>query len=134
MKRRWAWLLPLAAVALLAGGLLRHLASEKPDGLEAVAERHGFADREAKLLEAPLSDYELPWHKTALGKSLVGLGGAFGAFGLVYGLGLALRLRRRREGEAPLAAPESRGDTEAGPPSPRLNLEAGPPSSLSEPS
>lgn len=116
MKRRWAWLIPLGAVALVAGGLLRHFASERPDGLETVAERHGFAGSEAKLLEAPLADYELPWHRTAFGKSLVGLGGALGAFALVYGIGLALR--RRRDEEAALAAPAPRQDTETGSHSP----------------
>lgn len=96
MTTRWKWLLPLAVVTLVTGGLLVHLASEKPDGLETVAGRLGFADKETKLLPAPLPDYQLPWHKTALGKSVVGIGGAFAAFGFVYGLGLALRRRRSR--------------------------------------
>ncbi len=113
--RRWTWLLPLAVVTLALAGLLVHAASEQPDGLEKVAEGQGFGGREAPVHEAPVPDYELPWYRTALGKSLVGVGGAALTFGLLYVMGLALRRRRdhdtardaqtaERTGEAPGAA------------------------------
>ncbi len=104
MKRRSVrWLLPLAVVVLLLAGVAVHFASPNPDGLEKVAERQGFANRESPILAAPVPDYELPWYKTSLGKSLVGVGGTLIAFGVVYGLGLALRRRRSTDTADPHA-------------------------------
>ncbi len=81
----------LVCAALVAGGLSL-FASEAPDGLERVAEDHGFADRASALAPAPLPEYHIP----ALGEgpassALAGLLGCGLVLALAWGLGSLLR-------------------------------------------
>lgn len=89
----------VAAVAVAV--LLSPFASQSPDGLERVAEDHGFIDLGQKSLlgESPLPDYSVPgvgdrWWSTPL----AGIAGTLLTFGLAYGMG---RLVARRKGDRP---------------------------------
>ncbi|MFH2007755.1 MAG: PDGLE domain-containing protein [bacterium] len=92
--KRLRWLLPLAVVALLLGAVVAHFASSRPDGLERVAEQQGFP-KERAVAKAPMPDYQLPWLRTPLSKSLAGLAGVLLTFGAVMGVGRLLSRRRR---------------------------------------
>ncbi|GAA1914419.1 energy-coupling factor ABC transporter permease [Streptomyces sodiiphilus] len=89
------WLAGLAAT-VLAAGLISAYASEKPDGLESVAEEHGIAEAEEKhrFADSPLGDYGV---RDIDNESLsVGLAGLIGAgVTLAAGTGAFLALRRR---------------------------------------
>ncbi|MBI3945685.1 MAG: PDGLE domain-containing protein [Armatimonadetes bacterium] len=80
--RRWRPILILA----LALGALSPFASSLPDGLERVAERLGFAARQAEpVAPAPLPDYALPGHEESRpAGALVGIAGTLLVFGLAY--------------------------------------------------
>lgn len=95
--RRWSGALvpagALAGVAVLAAVVLSPLASAAPDGLEATAERVGFAGaaRDHALAGAPLADYG-----DASG-ILVGVAGAVGVVACVaLAVALAVAVTRRR--------------------------------------
>ncbi|MFD0674826.1 PDGLE domain-containing protein [Cohnella sp. GCM10027633] len=95
-KKKW---IVLAIVTLLAGGLISYFASPHPDGLERVAEDHGFLD-EAKepSWTAWIPDYEVPGIGVPIVK--VGLAGVIG-IGLMYGALYLLTgtLSRRSKGD-----------------------------------
>lgn len=85
----------VAIAALLA--LLSPLASGSPDGLERVAEDQGFLSRAVEPLYNLLPDYTIPGvGNEALSTILAGLVGVIIVVALGYGI--ALLLRRRREG------------------------------------
>lgn len=95
--RRWSGALvpagALAAVAVLSAVVLSPLASAAPDGLEATAERVGFAGaaRDHALAGTPLADYG-----DASG-ILVGVAGGVGVVAcLVLAASVALAVARRR--------------------------------------
>lgn len=78
-------------VALLVAVLLSPLASSFPDGLERVAEDHGFADNAISLWQGFFPDYavtviSLPSISTAL----AGIIGTILVFGLLLALGCIL--------------------------------------------
>ncbi len=75
MKLRW-WMVGLV-VCLLMAGLLSLFASPLPDGLERVAEDHGFAEKAEELFSSPFPDYSLPGLGGALSTSLAGVLGVF---------------------------------------------------------
>lgn len=91
----------VAAALVLAVGLstlLAPLASSSPDGLERVAEDHGFVDR-GRLAPvqafAPIPDYAFPGvEDPRVATALAGLVGTLGLF--LLGYGLARQLHRRR--------------------------------------
>ena len=60
MSPRARLVLPLGVLSLLIGGVLVHLASSQPDGLETVADRQGFADRERPTTAAVFPDRSSP--------------------------------------------------------------------------
>ncbi|RUS47251.1 PDGLE domain-containing protein [Cohnella sp. AR92] len=93
--KKGRWLL-FGLAALLAGGLLSLFASGKPDGLNRVAEDHGFAAKETgRGWTAWLSGYEMPGIASPLLKAAVaGAGGAVLLFLLLYG---AMKLIARGE-------------------------------------
>lgn len=91
MKKSW-WIVGL----LLALGLaiLSPLASPHPDGLERVAEDHGFIDRAQDAPFQIIADYLFPGiQNEAMATILAGLIGTLVMFGV--GLGLAWLLRRQ---------------------------------------
>lgn len=95
-KSRIIWL--LAGMMLLVL-LFAPYASQAPDGLERVAEDHGFAGMERPVpLPAPAEDYMLPGiGRPSLANGLAGVFGVLVVFGGSYGLG-GLLYRRQRAG------------------------------------
>lgn len=90
-KIHW-WMLAAAGLIAL---LLAPVASSWPDGLERVAEDHGFIDRAFTLVRAPVPDYVLPGMSGGAGTALAGLLGVAVTFAAVWGLNrLALRASR----------------------------------------
>lgn len=86
----------LGIAALLA--LFSPLASSSPDGLERVAEDQGFLGRALEPVYNVLPDYTIPGvNNEALSTILAGLVGVIIIVALGYGI--AMLLRRRREGE-----------------------------------
>jgi len=63
-------------VALAVAAFLAPFASRLPDGLEAAAERLGFAGAARALWPAPAPDYALPW--SALGRAGTAVAGVLG--------------------------------------------------------
>jgi cobalt/nickel transport protein len=91
MKIKW-WQIALGISIVLA--LLSPLASGSPDGLEKVAEDHGFLGMAQGTPFQLIADYVFPGiHNEALATILAGIVGTAVLFGLVYGLG-KLVLRR----------------------------------------
>jgi len=97
-KRKW---IVLAVVTLLAGGVISYFASPHPDGLERVAEDHGFIDKaESPSWTAWIADYEVPGIGVPLLK--VGLAGLIGVallFMVLYLLTGSLSRRGRGKGD-----------------------------------
>jgi len=83
----------LVVVLVLAGGLSVY-ASDRPDGLERVAEDHGFAQEaeEHATADGPLADYEL---EDGGGTGFAGVIGAVVVLVLATGTTYALRRRSR---------------------------------------
>lgn len=91
-KRKW---FTLTTITLVAAGVISYFASPNPDGLERVAEDHGFIDKatEQSWL-AWIPDYEVPGIPFPIVK--VGLAGIIGValiFVVLYGLTAALTRR-----------------------------------------
>jgi cobalt/nickel transport system permease protein len=83
------------AVTMGVAVLLAPLASEQPDGLEAMAQRLGFAGRESLISAAPLASYTMPGVKSEwLGTSVAGITGVLLTL-CVVGVLWAWRLGRR---------------------------------------
>ena len=81
--------------------LLAPLASPLPDGLEAVAEKLGFAGRAGALLSAPLADYEVAgWGGSAGSTILAGVAGTLLVFALARLVGRLVRSASRRKDAA----------------------------------
>lgn len=92
LKKNWwaAGLLLALAIALLSP-----LASSHPDGLERVAEDHGFGEQAKASPVRLIPDYVFPGIRDErLGTIVAGAVGVILVFGLVYGLG---RLARSRQ-------------------------------------
>lgn len=89
MRRTYLFLL----AALVLAGLISPMASPLPDGLERVAEDHGFLTRaEGKeIVKSPIPDYSFPGVKNeAVATSLAGLLGTVCMFVCAYLLGLVV--------------------------------------------
>ncbi len=98
MKARGGWIGGLL-VALAVAALLSPLASRWPDGLEQVAERLGFQERERRrpYLAAPLADYKLPVVRAAgWSTAAAGVAGTLVVFGGACLLGWAMTRRRSK--------------------------------------
>lgn len=117
-RRALRWLVPLGAATLGLAVGIAHLASDKPDGLERVADQQGFAKQEKVTAAAPMPDYEVSALRSALGKpvakTLAGLAGVVLTFGLVLGVGKVVARRRRSRGSPERRDPE-RDDPPPGP-------------------
>lgn len=82
------WLVPVIGV-LLISGVLSLFASSWPDGLEAVAEKYGFKDKEAVAIEnpTPFADYGVKGlEEQPIGTSIAGLLGSAVSFGTAFGI------------------------------------------------
>ncbi len=91
MKRSW-WIVGLLLALGLA--LLSPLASPHPDGLERVAEDHGFIDRAKDAPFQIIADYLFPGIENEAAATIVaGVIGTLVMFGV--GVGLAWLLHRR---------------------------------------
>lgn len=96
MRQKAWWVVGLVIVLALI--LLSPLASPWPDGLERVAEDHGFLQRQVEPLYKIMPDYVLPGVASeSLATILAGAVGVLIVFGITLGAGFALR-RRDREG------------------------------------
>jgi len=96
-KKNW-WIIGL--IIALAVTLLSPLASSWPDGLERVAEDHGFIDLAAGPFYELIPDYVLPGiPNEALATILAGMIGVLVVFGLSVAAGYVLR-RREAKGKA----------------------------------
>jgi hypothetical protein len=96
VKKYW-WVAGLLIALFVA--LLSPLASPHPDGLERVAEDHGFID---KAREAPvqiIADYVFPGiENEAVATVAAGILGTLVMFGVGYGLAWVLRRRAASAG------------------------------------
>jgi hypothetical protein len=92
---RWWWVAGIA-IAVMVVIALAPLASPDPDGLERVAEDHGFISQAQNFFTGLLGDYAIPGVDNAwLSTVLAGLLGVAIVVGVVYLLG---RLVARRRG------------------------------------
>lgn len=86
-------------ITLLVAGVASYYASSRPDGLEYVAERTGFADRgeESAASDGPLADYRTAGvDDPRLSGGIAGVLGALVVLGLAFGLFWILRRRDPR--------------------------------------
>lgn len=90
---RWWWAIGLAIAALVVI-VLAPLASSDPDGLERVAEDHGFIGNAQAALYSIIPDYAVPGLDGNLSTVLAGLIGVLVVFGLLWLLGRVLARRR----------------------------------------
>ena len=82
------WVAPVVGV-LLISGLLSLFASSWPDGLDSVAEKYGFKDKEAVAIEnpTPFADYSVKGlEEQPIGTSIAGVVGAATCFGAAFGI------------------------------------------------
>ncbi|MCU0542017.1 MAG: energy-coupling factor ABC transporter permease [Oscillatoriaceae cyanobacterium Prado104] len=82
------WVAPVVGVLLIAG-VLSLFASSWPDGLDSVAEKYGFKDKEATIVEnpTPLADYSVKGlEEQPIGTSIAGLFGSAASFGAAFGI------------------------------------------------
>lgn len=74
-------------------------ASKSPDGLDKTAEDHGFAEKAAQVLPAPMPDYSVPaMSMDALGTSIAGAAGTIVAFVVAW---IVARILAPRKIEGP---------------------------------
>jgi cobalt/nickel transport protein len=106
-SRNRAFVLVGLGTALLIGVLLSPFASQNPDGLDRVAQDHGF---DTKASENPVA-HQLPFHQVfdeyalrgvpdAIATPLAGLAGTLAAFGLAWGIGRLTVRGNTTEGNA----------------------------------
>ena len=89
IKKYW-WIVGLFIAVLLT--LLSPLASSNPDGLERVAEDHGFLLRAAEPLYRIIPDYLFPGiSNEAVATVVAGLLGTLAVFAIVFGLAQLLK-------------------------------------------
>lgn len=82
------WVVPVIGV-LLISGVLSLFASSWPDGLDSVAEKYGFKQKEAPAIEnpTPLADYTVKGlEEQPIGTSIAGLLGSAVSFGAAFGI------------------------------------------------
>ncbi len=95
LKRYW-WAVGLLLVLVVT--LFSPLASPHPDGLERVAEDHGFLDRGQPAPYEIVPDYVFPGiANERLATIVAGVVGTLIVFGLGYGLALVLRRREQHD-------------------------------------
>lgn len=93
MNRRNRWVLGALAVALIVVVAASFLASGDPDGLERVAEDHGFIDAGQGHPFSLIADYVFPGLDGPVATILAGIIGVVVIFGLVWLIGRLLARR-----------------------------------------
>jgi len=81
-------------LALFLAGIISMFASPLPDGLEKVAENHGFLEKGEgePPIKSPVPDYAWPGLKNEkLATSIAGIAGTLVVFGLGYGIAFLLK-------------------------------------------
>lgn len=89
-------------VSLILAGVVSFYAASGPDGLQAVAQEHGFADTEKdhRAADGPFAGYDSGFVGSArLGGGLAGVAGVLVV--LVLGTAVAYGVRRRPHGTDP---------------------------------
>jgi cobalt/nickel transport protein len=101
MKKQWKSIVLVGiGVSLLLATFISPFASSSPDGLEKVAENHGFLTKSeapgvAVWEHAPIKDYAMPGVKSeGAATGIAGFVGALGTFFLAYGFALIVRGRK----------------------------------------
>lgn len=90
MKQKY-WIFGLF-VALFMATILSLFASPDPDGLERVAEDHGFIGKDSGSFFEIMPDYVVPGiENETIAASLAGLIGTLIVFGLTIGVGIVLK-------------------------------------------
>ncbi len=82
------WLAPVVGV-LLISGVLSLFASSWPDGLDSVAEKYGFKDKEAAAIQnpTPFAEYKVKGlEEQPIGTSIAGVVGSAICFGAAFGV------------------------------------------------
>lgn len=81
------WLVPVVSILLIAG-VLSLFASTWPDGLDSVAEKYGFKNKETTVVKipTPLAEYKVKGLDDKVGTSIAGLLGAGVAFSVAFGI------------------------------------------------
>ena len=81
------WLVPVVSILLIAG-VLSLFASTWPDGLDSVAEKYRFKDKEAPVVEipTPLADYKVKGLDGKVSTSIAGLLGSGVCFAVAFGI------------------------------------------------
>lgn len=90
-------LLLMLALALVIAGGLSYFASTHPDGLERVAEDHGFMDRAREPSHTVMPGYTIPGLHGFLSNGLAGIIGVVATFAVVTAV-VRLALKRRTTG------------------------------------
>ena len=92
MKLRWLKWWHVALAIALVFAFLSPLASGSPDGLERVAEDHGFIDQASEPPLQVIADYVFPGvGNEALATVLAGIVGTMAIFLVVYGVAWLIR-------------------------------------------
>jgi hypothetical protein len=87
-----------ALIISLLVAVLSPLASSSPDGLEKVAENHGFIGLAHNAPFQVIADYIFPGiENEAIATILAGLIGTLVVFGVVYGIGWLIKSRRSED-------------------------------------
>jgi cobalt/nickel transport system permease protein len=90
-----AWI-AAAAAALVLGAFGWLIASERPDGLEALALRAGISDRVISLIASPMGEYQASFiANPAISKTVAGLAGLIVIYVLCTAVSRALAAARR---------------------------------------
>ena len=95
MKR---FLIILLALSFIIAGFVSWFSSTQPDGLERVAEDHGFIDKAEESSYEIFPDYTVHGINAFWSKGLAGIIGALASFGLVMLLGKLIS-RKKRQGD-----------------------------------
>ncbi len=82
-------------ISLGLAAIVSPFASSLPDGLEWVAEKLGFLDKETQIIKTPSPDYEVPFVKnTGISKALAGIAGTLIVFCITILVMFVLKRRR----------------------------------------
>lgn len=108
LRQSWVQWLAGLTVAFVCAGFLSFYASSSPDGLEFVAEEHGFAHAATESVAAagPLADY----HIAGIDDARLS-GGLAGVAGSVIVLGISTALMRALRRPRTVSASAVGGDT-----------------------